>query len=150
MYSLPPGTFGLPDASPIVPEGCTINAVHILHRHGARYPTPDPLPSTFAAKIHAAANATGFNATGPLDFLNTWTYKLGTDILTPLGRQQLYVFSQPDPFFAVSLSKRRYELGVNTRVRYGELLKGVMHLPVWRTTSQRSCLLPIFMSHILD
>ncbi|KAI0302587.1 histidine phosphatase superfamily [Russula brevipes] len=27
MFSLPPGTFGLPDASPIVPEGCSINAI---------------------------------------------------------------------------------------------------------------------------
>jgi hypothetical protein len=100
MFSLPPGTFGLPDASPVVPEGCTINAVHILHRHGARYPTSGSGPVAFAAKIHAAANTdTGFNATGPLAFLDTWTYKLGAEILTPLGRKQLCVSSQLDFFF---------------------------------------------------
>jgi hypothetical protein len=91
MFSLPPGTFGLPDASPIVPEGCSINAVNILHRHGARYPTSGSAPSVFAAKIHNASAGAGFTATGPLTFLNTWTYKLGAEILTPLGRQQLSV-----------------------------------------------------------
>ena len=141
MYSLPPGTFGLPDASPIVPEGCTINAVHILHRHGARYPTSGSGPAAFAAKIHAAANNdTGFSAIGPLAFLDTWTYKLGAEVLTPLGRQQLCVSSQLYlfVFLAFSLSRRRYELGVNTRIRYGDLLKKAKDLPVWRTTSQGS------------
>ncbi|KAI0302585.1 phosphoglycerate mutase-like protein [Russula brevipes] len=122
MFSLPPGTFGLPDASPIVPEGCSINAVNILHRHGARYPTSGSAPSAFATKIHNASTGAGFTATGPLAFLNTWTYKLGAEILTPLGRQQLY------------------ELGVNTRIRYGDLLKEATDLPVWRTTSQERML----------
>jgi len=92
MFSLPPGTFGLPDASPLIPDDCAINAVHILHRHGARYPTTGSPPSSFAGKIHNASTGAGFNATGPLDFLNTWTYKLGAEILTPLGRQQLSVW----------------------------------------------------------
>ena len=38
---------------------------------------------------------------------------------------------------------RRYELGVNTRIRYGDLLKKVRSLPVWRTTSQGKCLAPV-------
>ncbi|KAI0256229.1 phosphoglycerate mutase-like protein [Lactifluus subvellereus] len=119
MFSLHPGTFGLPDTSPLVPEGCAINAVNILHRHGARYPTSGSAPAAFAAKLNSASNTNaGFSASGPLEFLNTWTYKLGAEILTPLGRQQLY------------------ELGVNTRVRYGDLLKEAKDLPVWRTTSE--------------
>ncbi|KAI9507913.1 phosphoglycerate mutase-like protein [Russula earlei] len=119
MFSLDRGTFGLPDASPLVPNGCTLKAVHILHRHGARYPTlSDTGPSSFAAKINSAAAGAGFTATGPLAFLDTWILKLGAEILTPFGRQQLY------------------ELGVNTRIRYGDLLKEAMGLPVWRTTSQ--------------
>ncbi|KAI0001359.1 phosphoglycerate mutase-like protein [Russula compacta] len=118
MFSLDPGTFGLLDASPLVPEGCAIHAVHILHRHGARYPTSSSAPSAFAAKIHNASTGTGFSATGPLTFLNTWVYRLGAEILTPLGRQQLY------------------ELGVNVRIRYGDLLKEATDLPVWRTTSE--------------
>ncbi|KAI0266664.1 phosphoglycerate mutase-like protein [Gloeopeniophorella convolvens] len=119
MFSLDAGTFGLPESSPIVPEGCSINAVNILHRHGARYPTAGSAPSAFAAKIHnASTTGNGFSASGPLKFLDTWTFKLGAEILTPLGRQQLY------------------ELGVTSRIRYGNLLKGFTDLPVWRTTSE--------------
>ena len=135
MFSLPPGTWGLPDASPLVPEGCAINGVNILHRHGARYPTSGAAPAAFAAKLNSASNTTaGFSASGPLEFLNTWTYKLGAEILTPLGRQQLSV--QLLPLRIVLTLERRYELGVNTRVRYGDLLKEAKDLPVWRTTSE--------------
>jgi hypothetical protein len=37
FYSVPKGAFGL-QSTPDVPSGCTIKGVHILHRHGARYP----------------------------------------------------------------------------------------------------------------
>ena len=90
-FSLPADTWGLPDASPIVPKGCEIQQVHILHRHGARYPTSGSGPSAFAAKLHnITVNGTGFSASGPAEFLNTWEYRLGAEILTPLGREQLY------------------------------------------------------------
>ncbi|KAI0316502.1 phosphoglycerate mutase-like protein [Amylostereum chailletii] len=117
-YSLPQDTFGLPDASPAIPEGCAINQAHILHRHGARYPTSGSAPASFAARLHTISTGTGFSASGPLTFLNEWTFKLGAEILTPLGREQLYM------------------LGVNARVRYGGLLKAFNELPVWRTTSE--------------
>ncbi|KAG1857887.1 histidine phosphatase superfamily [Suillus tomentosus] len=52
MYSLE--SFGLPDVSPVIPEGCGLNTVHLLMRHGARYPTSDSGPSQFASDIHAA------------------------------------------------------------------------------------------------
>jgi hypothetical protein len=91
MYSVE--SFGLPDASPIIPEGCGLNAVHLLMRHGARYPTSDSGSSHFASKLHAAASKEGFNVTGDLKFLATWTYKLGAEILTPFGRDSLYVCS---------------------------------------------------------
>lgn len=38
-YSVGKGTFGL-DSEPEAPEGCSITGLHLLHRHGARYPTP--------------------------------------------------------------------------------------------------------------
>ncbi|KAG2154726.1 histidine phosphatase superfamily [Suillus clintonianus] len=116
MYSV--DSFGLPDASPVIPEGCGLNAVHLLMRHGARYPTADSGPSHFAAKINSAASKPGFNATGNLQFLATWTYKLGAEILTPFGREQLF------------------HNGVAFRYRYGELLNAFTDLPVFRTTSQ--------------
>jgi len=103
FQSVDSSAFGLPGASAAIPKGCSLNQVHLLHRHGARYPTADAGTSKFAANIHAAAsNGTGFTATGPLSFLNTWTYKLGAEILTPFGRGQLF------------------NLGVGFRVKYGE------------------------------
>ncbi|KAG1908216.1 histidine phosphatase superfamily [Suillus fuscotomentosus] len=116
MYSVE--SFGLPDASPIIPEGCGLNAVHLLMRHGARYPTSDSGSSHFASKIHAAASKEGFNVTGDLKFLATWTYKLGAEILTPFGRDSLF------------------SNGVAFRYRYGNLLNAFTDLPVFRTTSE--------------
>ncbi|KAJ7028303.1 phosphoglycerate mutase-like protein [Mycena alexandri] len=109
---------GLPNSSPKVPDGCSLTQVHLLHRHGARYPTSGSAPSSFAAALHAVAATGNLSASGPLAFLNTWTYKLGAEILTPFGRAQLF------------------ELGVGFRVKYGDLLKGFTDLPVWRTTSE--------------
>ncbi|EPQ60549.1 phosphoglycerate mutase-like protein [Gloeophyllum trabeum ATCC 11539] len=117
-YSVPSSTHGLPDASPEDPDGCSINQVHLLHRHGARYPTSGAGPASFAAKLHNTSTTTGFSASGPLKFLNTWTYKLGAELLTPFGREELF------------------DLGVGFRVKYGDLLKGFTELPVFRTTSE--------------
>ncbi|TBU34598.1 phosphoglycerate mutase-like protein [Dichomitus squalens] len=115
-WSLGENAFGLKSTAK-VPTGCELTQVHLLHRHGARYPTDGSSPSKFAAKLHAAANSTGFTATGPLEFLNTWTYKLGAEILTPFGREQLF------------------DLGIAFRVKYGHLLEGFKNLPVFRTNS---------------
>lgn len=116
MYSVE--SFGLPDASPIIPKGCGINAVHLLMRHGARYPTSGEGVSEFASDIHAAASTQGFSVTGDLEFLATWTYKLGAELLTPFGRSELF------------------SSGVAFRYRYGELLNAFTDLPVFRTTSE--------------
>jgi hypothetical protein len=78
-YSVPSSAYGLPKASPKVPDQCSVTQVHLLYRHGARYPTSGSAPSTFAAKIHNATQNSGFTSTGDLDFLNSWTYKLGAD-----------------------------------------------------------------------
>lgn len=83
-------SFGLPNSSELVPAGCELRQVHLVHRHGSRYPTSGSPPAAFAAKLHNATVAgTGFTATGDLSFLNTWTFKLGAELLTPFGRQQL-------------------------------------------------------------
>ncbi|KAJ7225057.1 acid phosphatase [Mycena haematopus] len=109
---------GVTNESAKIPAGCTLQQVHLLHRHGARYPTSGAAPALFAAALHATAATGNLSASGPLAFLNTWTYKLGEEILTPFGRAQLF------------------ELGMGFRVKYGDLLKGFTDLPVWRTTSE--------------
>ncbi|KAJ3828128.1 phosphoglycerate mutase-like protein [Lentinula raphanica] len=120
-------SFGLDNATEQVPEGCKLNQVFLLHRHGARYPTSGSAPAVFATDLHSAAGNGTLVATGPLEFLNTWTYKLGAELLTPFGREQLF------------------NLGVGFRVKYvrslnqasiGDLLKNFTGLPVWRTTSE--------------
>ncbi|KAG8816269.1 hypothetical protein FRC17_000379 [Serendipita sp. 399] len=123
FYSVPPDSFGITSSTgPEVPPTCELKGVHILHRHGARYPTAGlgfGSPGAFASRIHKVASTTPIKAKGPLSFLNTWTYKLGNDVLTPFGRQQLF------------------DLGVSIRMKYGSLLEGFTdRLPVFRTESQ--------------
>lgn len=94
--------------------------MHILHRHGARYPSGSGGPSTFAVRLYnaTAVNHTVVTGSGPLQFLNGWTYKLGAEILTPPGRQELY------------------DSGVFHRMAYGSLLDTFTSIPVFRTTSE--------------
>jgi hypothetical protein len=120
-YSVSSADYGLPDASPLVPDGCNVVQVHLLYRHGARYPTTGAAPSTFAQKLLNATKAGGFSTTGELGFLSQWTYKLGAELLTPFGRSQ------------------NFQLGVSYRQLYGELLNNFTAqgtLPVFRTESQ--------------
>ncbi|KAF8061714.1 histidine phosphatase superfamily [Lyophyllum atratum] len=120
-YSNERGAFGL-DSGPEVPETCRVTGLHFLHRHGARYPTTWAAyggPANFARRLNDLAP--NLNASGELDFLNDWTYKLGEELLTPFGRQQLY------------------DLGISMRLKYGFLLKNFTEsntIPVFRTESQ--------------
>lgn len=83
-YRAASGGFGVEEYA--LPEQCSIKQVNWLQRHGARYPTADASTATLAAAL-AKANGT---FTGDLSFLNGFTYKLGAEILTPVGRQQLF------------------------------------------------------------
>ncbi|KAE9404951.1 phosphoglycerate mutase-like protein [Gymnopus androsaceus JB14] len=120
-YSNERGAFGL-DSDPETPDTCTITGLHFLHRHGARYPTAWASfggPADFATRLHKAAE--NWTATGDLAFMNQWTYKLGEEVLTPFGRQQLF------------------DLGISMRLKYGFLLKNFTEtntIPVFRTESQ--------------
>lgn len=120
-YSVSSADYGLPDASPLIPQGCKTQQVHLLYRHGARYPTSGAAPATFASKLRNATRDGGFRVTGELGFLSEWTYKLGAELLTPLGRSQ------------------SFNLGIEYRQLYGDLLNNFTEqktLPVFRTQSQ--------------
>ncbi|KAF4304516.1 Histidine phosphatase superfamily clade-2 [Botryosphaeria dothidea] len=85
-YFANPDGFGVDEHA--LPAGANITQLHMLHRHGARYPTTSDGSITLAQKI---VNASGtFDATGDLAFLNGWTNKLGAEILVPVGKQQLF------------------------------------------------------------
>ncbi|GAM87896.1 hypothetical protein ANO11243_059240 [Dothideomycetidae sp. 11243] len=57
-----------------LPKGSNITWLNMLSRHGSRYPTTGSGAFTF----------------GELTFLNDWTYKLGAEILVPVGKQELF------------------------------------------------------------
>ena len=105
----------------MIPQGCTINQVHLLYRHGARYPTSGAAPATFSSKMANATKNGNLSFSGDIEFLSNWTYKLGAELLTPFGRSQNFM------------------LGVEYRQLYGELLNNFTAqkaLPVFRTQSQ--------------
>ncbi|KAF5386547.1 hypothetical protein D9757_005881 [Collybiopsis confluens] len=120
-YSNERGTFGL-DSDPDAPDTCRVTSLHLLHRHGARYPSED----SFAKRFGEGSKK--WKAKNDLAFLNDWhvkffslTYKLGENILTPFGRQQMF------------------DLGVSMRLKYGYLLNDFTEtktIPVFRTTSK--------------
>ena len=66
-----------------LPAGANITQLHMLSRHGSRYPTSEP---GIAGKL--VDNTGKYKASGKLAFLNNFTYKLGEQILVPVGKQE--------------------------------------------------------------
>jgi hypothetical protein len=142
-------SLGLDDVSRGIPEGCTLEGVHVLHRHGARYPTNSSTfggPASFARKWER--NGLRAKKDSKLSWLNDWRFTLGEEVLTPLGRQQMCKCSPIMTFYPTQIFS--VDLGVHLRVRYGGLLdrntfgdfsettpaRNHKHVPVWRTESQ--------------
>jgi len=76
-------------ATPQAANGtCKLSQVHILHRHGARYPTQGA-PTELVKALLATRHTLAFS--GPLEFLKTYEYRLGEELLVPLGREQLHM-----------------------------------------------------------
>ncbi|ELU42830.1 phytase [Rhizoctonia solani AG-1 IA] len=69
-YSVSSAEFGLPDASVEAPETCHITGVHVLHRHGARYPTYDLEWGQPPVLVKKLGSIKSINAIGQLRFLN--------------------------------------------------------------------------------
>ncbi|MCJ1350130.1 MAG: hypothetical protein MMC33_000111 [Icmadophila ericetorum] len=82
-----PTGFGV-DEFPL-PAGAKIEQLHMIARHGSRYPTSNSSVQVFGETIQSTVkNGTKF--TGNLTFLNDWSYKLGAEILVPVGRKELF------------------------------------------------------------
>lgn len=73
-----------------LPPGSNISQVHVLHRHGSRYPTSESSVQAFGDKIVSLTENRTATWSGSLSFLNTWRYTLGAEILTARGRQELF------------------------------------------------------------
>lgn len=103
----------------VLPDQCTVKQVHILHRHGARYPTDgmDDGPGLLAAKIQNTTRNNTFEASGELAFLHDWKYELGVADLVHQGAQELF------------------DSGVKAYYQYGKLLENATEKPVIRASS---------------
>ena len=73
-----------------LPAGANISQVHMVHRHGSRYPTTNSSTEALGSRLTALAKNGTAKFTGALSFLNTYSYGLGTEILVPVGRQELF------------------------------------------------------------
>ncbi|KAF7297292.1 hypothetical protein MIND_00962400 [Mycena indigotica] len=71
---------------PPIPEGCDIDQVNILHRHGARLPSESQTEDILSGvtKLLGVDEYTDER----LDFLHTFHYPLGENLLVPLGALQ--------------------------------------------------------------
>ncbi|QRV84599.1 histidine phosphatase family containing protein [Ceratobasidium sp. AG-Ba] len=124
-YSVPSAEFGLPEASVDAPARCRITGVHLLHRHGARYPESETYWGYPTVLVNKLQKIEDIGASDELEFLNHWSYPLGAAVLTPFGRGQMYA------------------LGVSWRMRYGFLLNNFTEanrLPIFRTESMNRML----------
>ncbi|KAH8819436.1 phytase [Xylogone sp. PMI_703] len=74
--------------SPDIPEGCHVNVVQSLSRHGARYPTASKNKVYKALISSIQANVTSFK--GDYAFLKHYNYSFGSDDLTSFGELQMY------------------------------------------------------------
>ncbi|OAA73243.1 3-phytase A precursor [Cordyceps fumosorosea ARSEF 2679] len=84
-YFPSPG-FGV-DEYPL-PDGAEIVQVHMLSRHGSRYPTAGSDVVRFGNKVAGEKGKATFQK--ELAFLRDWKYELGNDVLVPKGRQELF------------------------------------------------------------
>ena len=75
-----------------LPENATIVQLNMLSRHGSRYPTKGSGVENLAAKIKNYTTGVLGDVTfsGDLSFLNSWDYKLGQEILVPVGKEELF------------------------------------------------------------
>ncbi|KAE8140786.1 histidine phosphatase superfamily [Aspergillus pseudotamarii] len=101
-----------------LPAGANITQMHMLHRHGSRYPSSSEGFPSWAEGIKNSTTA-GNRFKGALSFLNEWSYGLGAEILVPKGRQELF------------------DSGVLNYYNYGHLYnESLGHKLVARTTTQ--------------
>ena len=91
--------FGISDVG--LPDGCQIEQAHLLQRHGARFPgsTFDDGPNdmNFAGKVmnwtstNLSSSDSSTQFSGPLSFLNSYHYQLGSAYLTGIGASQSFM-----------------------------------------------------------
>lgn len=73
-----------------LPHGAELAMTVLMQRHGGRGPTGDTGVSGFGHALQERAAREDFVVTGELAFVKQYVYHLGREMLTPLGRQELF------------------------------------------------------------
>ncbi|OQD83801.1 hypothetical protein PENANT_c015G04387 [Penicillium antarcticum] len=107
-----------------IPEGCSIDQVHLISRHGERYPTRSVgnRHLMFLRRI----KDTGFALNGSLAFLQNWTY------ITDDPENDFGELTRTGPY-AGTLSS--FSKGVQFRTRYGHLIPNSIQTRLWASDS---------------
>ncbi|KAF9269467.1 phosphoglycerate mutase-like protein [Marasmius fiardii PR-910] len=116
--------FNAPSQSNIdteIPEGCTVDQVAYIVRHGSRYPEPGSF-NGWKDVFAKFQNAT-YTARGPLSFIPSWTLPVDDEPHQPL-------------FLSSTGAGEAFRSGVDLRKRYS-LTKGANNLTVWAASQQR-------------
>ncbi|KAF5346841.1 hypothetical protein D9756_010630 [Leucocoprinus leucothites] len=116
-FDAPPEA-GIPEETP---GGCVVDQAAYLVRHGSRYPEPGSF--TGWQNLFQKFQNSSYIASGPLNFIPTWTPP---------------VDDQPhEPLFLTSTGSREaFDLGVQLRKRY-RLTPGGANFTVWSAGQQR-------------
>ncbi|KAL6706019.1 hypothetical protein ACN47E_006121 [Coniothyrium glycines] len=112
QYSL---WFAVPsDIDVAPPHGCEVTFANVLSRHGGRDPTLSKSMAYHALTAYIQSTATSYP--GKYSFLQNYTFNLGADLLTDVGRQEMV------------------NSGAHFSRRYGALLN--KHIPFVRSGGQ--------------
>jgi hypothetical protein len=121
-----------------LPDGCQIEQAHSLQRHSNRFPTAfydDGInDANFGQKIANWTSANSGKFTGPLVFLNSWQYIMGSSFLTGLGASAEF---QSGVTFWNRYGRTLYNATVGQVAYNASFTNGTARpKPVLRTTSQ--------------
>ncbi|KAJ6095346.1 histidine phosphatase superfamily, partial [Penicillium sp. IBT 16267x] len=108
------------------PEGCSVDQVHMISRHGERYPTPSA--GNRHLQLLERIRALQVPLNGSLSFLNNWTY------FTDDPSRDFGQLTSTGPY-AGTLGA--FTTGVRFRTRYGNLLPKDATTRFWASDSQR-------------
>ncbi|KAJ6087861.1 hypothetical protein N7467_006775 [Penicillium canescens] len=108
------------------PEGCSIDQVHMISRHGERYPTR--AVGNRHLDFLKRAQDTGLPLNGSLAFLQNWTY------ITDDPDKDFGELTSTGPY-AGTLSS--FTTGVRFRTRYGHLIPKNTQTRLWASDSGR-------------
>ncbi|KAJ6041074.1 hypothetical protein N7499_001252 [Penicillium canescens] len=113
-------------SSPETPEGCSIDQVHMISRHGERYPTR--AVGNRHLDFLKRVQDTGLPLNGSLAFLQNWTY------ITDDPDKDFGELTSTGPY-AGTLSS--FTTGVRFRTRYGHLIPKNTQTRLWASDSGR-------------